>query len=168
MPILTPLSIVVGVMFQDIGGRLLFLVPWLFAFMTFASSLNMNVKDVRNFSKYPGSILFSIAFLHIIMPVLAYFISTVIFDNHLLTIGFVISVAIPTGVTSVIWVSMTRGNLPLCLSIILIDTLLSPLIMPALLHIVVGETVNINTSSLIFDLLWMIVLPSAAGILLND
>ncbi|PLT28680.1 bile acid:sodium symporter family protein [Peribacillus deserti] len=168
MPILTPLSIVAGVSLQDIGGQLLFIVPWLFAFMTFVSSLSMNVKDLKNFSKDPAAILLSIAFLHIIMPVLAYIVSNSIFDNHLLTIGYVISAAIPTGVTSVIWVSICGGNLPLCLSIILFDTLLSPLIMPALLHIVVGETIGIETSSLISDLVWMIVLPSVAGILLNQ
>lgn len=130
MPILTPLSLVIGVLLEDIGGHLLFLVPLLFAFMTFASSLSMNFNDVKSITKYPIVILFAIAFLHIIMPIWAYFISTVIFDDHLLTIGFVLSVAVPTGVTSVIWVSVCRGNLPLCLSLILIDTLLAPLVMP--------------------------------------
>ncbi|PGK51994.1 hypothetical protein CN918_29840 [Priestia megaterium] len=168
MPILTPISLVLGVLFQDVGGHLLFLVPWLFAFMTLVGSLSMNVKDVKSFSKYPVIILISIAFLHILMPVWAYFLSTLIFNNHLLTIGFIISVAVPTGVTSVIWVSICRGNLPLCLSIILIDTLLSPFIMPGLLHIVVGESIAIDTSSLILDLVWMIVLPTIVGIVLNE
>jgi len=168
MPILTPLSLVIGVLLEDIGGHLLFLVPLLFAFMTFASSLSMNFKDAKSFTKYPTVILFTIAFLHIIMPIWAYFVSTVIFDDHLLTIGFVLSVAVPTGVTSIIWMSICRGNLPLGLSIVLIDTLLAPIIMPALLHVVVGETIAIDTSSLIFDLLWMIVLPSMAGVLLNE
>ncbi|MBS4201661.1 bile acid:sodium symporter family protein [Bacillus sp. FJAT-49732] len=168
LPILTPLSLVLGVLFQNIGVHLLFLVSGLFAFMTFSSSLSMNLKDVKSFSKHPVIILCSIAFLHIIMPIWAYFLSTIIFDDHLLTIGFVISVAVPTGVTSVIWVNICRGNLPLCLSIILIDTLLSPLMMPALLHLIVGETIAIDTSSLILDLLWMIVLPTVVGVLLNE
>lgn len=168
MPILTPLSLVIGVLLEDIGGHLLFLVPLLFAFMTFASSLSMNFNDVKSITKYPIVILFAIAFLHIIMPIWAYFISTVIFDDYLLTIGFVLSVAVPTGVTSVIWVSVCRGNLPLCLSLILIDTLLAPLVMPALIHIVVGDAIVIDTASLVLDLTWMIVLPSIAGIVLNE
>lgn len=102
------------------------------------------------------------------MPIWAYFLSTIIFDDHLLTIGYVISVAVPTGVTSVIWVNMCRGNVPLSLSIVLIDTLLSPLIMPFLLQIIVGESIAIDTTSIIIDLLWMIVLPSIAGIVLNE
>nr|WP_106779301.1 bile acid:sodium symporter family protein [Lysinibacillus timonensis] len=168
IPILTPLSLIIGVLFQHIGIHLLFLVPLLFAFMTFSSSLSMNFKDVKGFSKYPTIILFTIAFLHIIMPIWAYFLSTVIFNDQLLTIGYVISASVPTAITSVVWVSISRGNLPLCLSIILINSLLSPLIMPALLHVAVGKTIEIDTLSLIFDLLWMIVIPSLLGISLNQ
>ena len=168
MPILTPLSLVIGVLLEDIGGKLLFLVPWIFAFMTFAGSLSMNLKGIKSLKKYPGAILITIAFLHILMPIWAYFVSTVFFDDHLLTIGFVLAVALPTGVTSFIWVSICRGHLALCLSIILIDTLLSPFVIPALLHVVVGQTIEIDTAALILDLVMMIVLPSIAGILLNE
>src|SRR5699024_3242123 len=126
MPILTPLCVVIGVIFHNIGSQILFLVPWLFAFMTFTSSFNMKIRDIRFFSKYSTAMFFSIAFLHILMPFWAFFLSNIIFNDDLLTIGFVISVAIPTGVTSVIWINISQGNLPFGLSIILIDTLLAP------------------------------------------
>lgn len=168
MPILTPASLIAGVLLEDAGGRLLFLVPWLFAFMTFAGSLSMNFHGLRSFVKYPWVILFTIAFLHILMPVWAYFISSLLFDDHLLTIGFVLSVAVPTGITSFIWASICRGHLPLCLSIILIDTILSPIVLPLLVHFVVGEKIAINTMAIMLDLLWMIVLPSIAAVLINE
>src|SRR5690606_230523 len=110
----------------------------------------------------------TIAFLHIVMPIWAYFLSTVIFDDYLLTIGFVLSVAVPTGVSSFIWISICRGHLALGLSIILIDTLLSPIVMPLLVKLVVGKTIDIDVASLMLDLLWMIVLPSIVAVLLNE
>ncbi|MCP1146395.1 bile acid:sodium symporter family protein [Lysinibacillus endophyticus] len=168
MPILTPLSLVIGVFLEDLGGHLLFLVPWLFAFMTFAGSLSMNFQGLRSFTKYPWVILITIAFLHILMPIWAYLVSSVLFHDHLLTIGFVLSVAVPTGVTSFIWVSICKGHLPLCLSIILIDTMLSPIVIPLLSKVVVGQTIEIDTISIMLDLLWMIVLPSFAAVLLNE
>ncbi len=168
MPILTPVSLIIGVLFADIGHQVLFLVPFIFAIMTFLGSLSLNFKGLTSFSKYPGVILFTIAFLHIIMPIWAYFVSTVLFNDHMLTIGFILSVAVPTGVTSFIWISFSKGHLALGLSIILIDTLLAPIVMPALLHLVIGETVAINTAAIMLDLLWMIVLPSIAGIVLNE
>lgn len=73
MPILTPLSLILGVLLKDIGHQLLFLIPLIFAFMTFASSLNMTFGDVKGVRKHPKLILMSIAFLHILMPIWAYF-----------------------------------------------------------------------------------------------
>ncbi len=102
------------------------------------------------------------------MPLLAYFLSTIIFDDHLLTVDFVLSVAVPTGVTSVIWINICKGNLPLGLSIILIDTLLSPFIMPFMLYIVSGEKIQLDVASLILNLILMIVLPTILGILVNE
>lgn len=168
MPILTPASLIVGVLLEDIGGQLVFLVPWIFAFMTFASSLSLNFLGLKSFTKYPWVILITIVFLHIVMPIWAYFLSTVIFDDYLLTIGFVLSVAVPTGVSSFIWISICRGHLALGLSIILIDTLLSPIVMPLLVKLVVGKTIDIDVASLMLDLLWMIVIPSIVAVLLNE
>ncbi|MFJ6209531.1 bile acid:sodium symporter family protein [Lysinibacillus sp. NPDC092081] len=168
MPVLTPLSLVIGVLLGNVGHQFLFLMPWLFAFMTFVGSLNMNFEGLKSIQKYPKVILIVIAFLHLIMPIWAYFVSTVIFHDHLLTIGFVLAVAIPTGVTSFIWVNICKGHLALCLAIILIDTLISPVVIPTLLHVVVGKTIEINTTGLILDLFWMIVVPSLVGVAMNE
>lgn len=168
MPVLTPLSLVIGVLLEKIGTHLLFLVPILFAIMTFISSLNLKFRDIKVFKQYPKTILFIIAFLHILMPLWAFLLAELMFDDRLLTIGFLISVAVPTGVTSVIWVTISKGNLPLSLAIILIDTLLAPILMPLILHLVVGESIALNTPALIFDLIWMIVLPSLLGIIVNE
>lgn len=168
MPVLTPLSLVIGVLLEKIGTHFLFLVPVLFAVMTFISSLNLKFRDIKVFKQYPKTILFMIAFLHILMPLWAFILAELIFDDPLLTIGFLISVAVPTGVTSVIWVTISKGNLPLSLAIILIDTLLAPILMPLILQLVVGESISLNTPALIFDLIWMIVLPSILGILVNE
>ncbi|WP_107943416.1 bile acid:sodium symporter family protein [Metasolibacillus fluoroglycofenilyticus] len=166
--ILTPLSLVIGVLLENILHHLLFLVVWLFAFMTFAGSLRMKYKDFTIFIKHPVVILTSIAFLHILMPLWAYFLSSTLFDDHLLIIGFVLSVAVPTGVTSMIWITICKGNVPLGLSIVLIDTLLAPIIMPFLLFAVSGEKVELQLSSLMTSLSFMIVLPTVLGIIVNE
>lgn len=168
MPILTPLSLIVGVFLEDIGGKFLFLVPWIFAFMTFAGSLSINFQGLKSVVKYPKFILATIIILHVVIPIWAYLLSEFIFHDHLLTLGFILAAAVPTGVTSFIWVSICEGNKPLALSIILIDTVLSPIIIPLLLKIVAGQRVEIDTASIMLDLLLMVVLPSLAGTLVNE
>ena len=73
MPILTPLSLIIGVIFESFGQQLLFLVAWLFALMTFISSLSMKFQDVKVFVRYPKTILIVILFLHLLMPLWAFF-----------------------------------------------------------------------------------------------
>src|SRR5699024_10308367 len=167
IPILTPLSVIVGVLFYQTSQDFLFLVSWLLAFMTFSSSLGLEFKDTRSLLKYPFVVILSIIFLHIIIPFLVYFLSRFIFDDYLLTIGFVLMLAVPTRISSVMWVNLCNGNLPLCLALILIDSLLSPIIIPGVLYISFGEIVSINVVSILLDLIWMIVIPTFTGLLIN-
>ncbi|RCK09681.1 hypothetical protein DT075_35310 [Bacillus licheniformis] len=47
MPLLTPLSVVSGVLLADYLNGLASLVPWIFAFMTFAGSLGANFQSLN-------------------------------------------------------------------------------------------------------------------------
>lgn len=42
---------------------------WLFAFMTFAGSLNMSFEGIKNLRKYAKVIVIALVFLHLIMPI---------------------------------------------------------------------------------------------------
>lgn len=168
MAILTPLSLLIGVVFDQIGHALIGWIPFVFAVMTFISGLNIRMRDAKVFIEHPKTILVCIAFLHILMPIWAYVLAETFFDEPLLTIGFVLAVAVPTGVTSMIWITVSKGNVPLGLAIVLIDTLLAPFVMPAIVQLVVGNAMEISTKSIIIDMIWMIVLPSLAGIAVNE
>lgn len=166
--VLTPLSLLIGVVFDEIGQTFIGWIPFVFALMTFISALNIKMRDAKVFIEHPKTILIAIAFLHILMPIWAYFLAETIFDDHLLTIGFVLAVAVPTGVTSMIWITISKGNVPLGLAIVLIDTMLAPFVIPSILHFVVGNQLDIATTSIMIDMIWMIVLPSLAGIAVNE
>lgn len=166
--LLTLISLSLGVIFDEFGHHFLIVVPYLFAFITFSGSMKMKFSDLNIFYKAPKDILFCMIVLHLIMPVLSYLIANLIFDDHLLVIGFVMLMCIPTGVTSIIWINVGRGDLPLGLAVVLLDTFLAPVIIPLTMHIVSGETVKINTSDLIMDLILMIVVPTIVAIVINE
>lgn len=164
----TLISLSLGVIFDEFGHHFLILVPYLFAFMTFSGSMKMKFSDLNIFYKAPRDILFCMIVLHLIMPVLSYLIANLIFDDHLLVIGFVMLMCIPTGVTSIIWINVGRGDLPLGLAVVLLDTFLAPVIIPLTMHIVSGKSVKIDTGDLIFDLILMIVVPTIVAIVINE
>lgn len=169
MPIMTPTSVIIGILFTENLKPLAFLVPWLFAFMTFSGSLNSKFDDIKTVIKYPRPLFICLTILHLIMPLIALGVGHVAFRNDPNTIiGLVLAFLIPTGVSSLVWVTIYKGNVILTLAIILIDSLISPFVVPAMLHLFFGTTVHMNGMEIMQGLIWMIVLPSIAGMLLNE
>ncbi|WP_141434242.1 bile acid:sodium symporter family protein [Bacillus sp. 03113] len=169
MPFLTPSSLIIGILIGSQTSHLTFLIPWIFAFMTFVGSLGSNFKQLAVVIQKPIPFLVSLLVLHLLMPLWAWGIGHLVFtDDPLTTTGFILAMVVPTGITSFIWVTIHKGNIAFALSVILIDTLLSPFIVPTSLSLFVGEKVSIDSWDLMKNLILMIVLPSVLGMLLNQ
>lgn len=169
LPILTPTSVIIGILAAPLFQPFTFLVPWIFAFITFAGSLQSNITTARHAMAHPLTLFVSLTILHVLTPLWAWSIGHLFFSGDVYTItGLILAVVIPTGITSVIWVSMYHGNIPIALAIIFIDTMLSPLIVPYSIHLLVGQSIQMDVASLIIGLLIMIVIPTIAGLTTNQ
>lgn len=169
MPLITPISVVLGVMLAGYIKDFAFIIPWVFAFMTFSGSLNSSFGSLKEIIHHPKPLFLILILLHIMMPLFAWSTGTLVFGDDSFTItGLVLAMAIPTGISSFIWVSIYRGNIPLTLSIILVDTFLSPFIVPLTLSVFFQKSVQIDTVQMMAGLFGMIVLPSFLGMLFNQ
>lgn len=144
-------------------------VIWLFACMTFVTALGTKLNQIAYAVRNPWRILLVIGLIHLLLPYVAFAIGGIFLqDNPQYIVGIVLASSIPVGITSVMWTGLTRGALPLALSIVAIDTLLSPIILPITMHLIVGKTVTIRFSEMFWGLMFMVVLPTIFGILLNE
>lgn len=169
MPFITPVSVITGVLLSSYLKDFSYLIPWIFAFMTFAGSLSSNFKSLRDVVAHPLPIFIALLILHVLMPIWAWGVGHVTFSGDAYTItGIILAMVIPTGITSFVWVSIYRGNIPMVLSIILIDTLISPMIVPLSLSFFMGQKIEMDYLDIMQGLLSMIVIPSLAGMLLNQ
>lgn len=169
MPIITPGSVIIGVLLTDGLKSWSYLVPWIFAVMTFIGSLGSNFKSLKDVFTHPMRLFIVLMILHIIVPLWALFLGHVTFSGDIHTItGIVLAAVIPTGITSFIWVSVYKGNAPLALTIILVDTFLSPFIVPYSVSLLAGEKVAIDTLGMMRGLLGMVVIPSLIGMTLHE
>ncbi|WP_285768744.1 bile acid:sodium symporter family protein [Peribacillus sp. SI8-4] len=169
MPFITPTGLIAGVLLAGHLNTYVFLVPWIFAFITFTGSLGSNFSSLKRVTSNPVPILVVLGLLHIVMPIWAWLLGHLVFPGDDLTItGLVLGVVIPTGVTSLLWVSIYKGSTLLTLTIVLIDTLLSPILVPYSVAFFSGATVEMNTGAIMKGLIGMIVLPSLLGMLLNQ
>ncbi|UFT99692.1 bile acid:sodium symporter family protein [Radiobacillus kanasensis] len=168
MAIIAPLSVLIGVMLESWLAPLAMLVPWIFAFMTFTGSLGSTFESLKRAVLHPIPIILILGILHIVMPLWAWGMGSLAFRGDSFTItGLILGMIIPTGITSFIWVSMKRGHVALTLSIILIDTIISPFVVPFTLSLFVGESVEMNVWDMMKGLIGMIVVPSILGMILN-
>ena len=169
MPLLTPTSVILGVIFAVYLEGFAFLIPWIFAFMTFSGSLSSNFKSLQHVVLHPLPLILSMMILHLIMPLWAWGIGHLAFSGDTFTItGLLLGMIIPTGISSFLWVSIYRGNISLTLTIILIDTLLSPFIVPFVLSLFVGAKVEMDVFSMMKGLFGMVVIPSLLGMFINE
>lgn len=168
MPLITPLGVITGFL---LGQRILFLSPFvtaIFACMTFSGALNLTIKDFATVTRRPKPVFAFLIAFHIVTPLLSRAVTAILFPNDpALVMGFVLLFSIPTAVSGFIWTSIHGGNIPLILSLILLDTILAPLSVPLTIRLLTGTVVNIDTASMFASLILMVVLPSFAGILAN-
>ena len=169
MAFITPICLILGVCFSDIAKHGLPLVPWVFAFMTFAGALKSSFRDVANVFRTPKVLLVSLAVIHIFVPCIACGLGHLIFpDNANLIAGMVLEFSVPTAVSGLMWITVYDGNSPLSLSLVVIDPILAPCAIPVALQLLLGSRITMDVGEMMSDLIFMVAIPAIAAMCLNQ
>ena len=169
MPLFVLSGVLLGFFFPGPLDFLNRLTVGLFAFMTFANSLGGGFRELIGVFRHPVPVAAVLAVLHVVMPLIALGLGTLLFPgNPLFTIGLVLEYAIPTAVASLMWAGMSGGNTALCLSLVLLDTVLSPVVIPVTVQVLVGSVVKMDPVGMMQDMAVMIALPAMAAMALYD
>jgi len=169
MPFLTPLGVVIGFLFPSVCKTFRPAIPFLFGIMTLSSAFNLHFRElVSVFTKTKLLVIFFIN-AHIIMPLVSFIFSKLNNPyNPSYIAGFVLLFSTPTAVSGFIWNTIYKGNNALSLSIIVLDTILSPLVVPLTIYLLIGTSISISLIDMSFSLILMIVIPTVLGIGIND
>jgi predicted Na+-dependent transporter len=168
IPVTTPLGVVFGILFPAFFIQLRPFVPWLFGLMTFSGALKLTANELTAAVRSPLPILVFFFTSHVIMPLIALFSSSVFFTDPDIITGFVLLFAAPTAVSGFIWVIIFKGDKALGLTLILLDTMLAPLIVPATISILMGTKVAMDMSGIAISLLFMVVVPTILAVAINE
>ena len=161
MAVLIVAFVLVGITFPDIFSPINDYTMALFAFMTFANSLGGGFREMADVARRPLPVVVIFAILHVAMPLLAMAAGELLFpEAPLFTTVLVLEYAIPTGVASLLWVSIGRGNTSMCLSVVVLDTLLAPFVIPLTLRVLLGSVVEMDTASMVGNLMIMVAIPA--------
>ena len=168
MPILTPISIVLGFTFFSMFIHVRPFVTLLFGIMTFSGALKLRAAEFGATIRSPKPIFLFLAASHVVMPLIALLAASLGFANPDIVSGFVLLFSGPTAVSGFIWVTMFRGDKALCLTLILIDTILAPLVVPGTVSLLMGAKTTIDMSGIAFSLFLMVVVPVFLGVTINE
>lgn len=141
----------------------------LFAYMTFITALGTSFKEFTTVLKRPLIPIWVLILVHFVTPLTAWAVCMIFYPNDPdIRLGYLIGSSIPIGVTSIIWTSLVKGDLGISFVAVTLDTFIVPTILPFFFHIAIGQTININYSKMIIDLMFMVTVPSIIGMLLYD
>ena len=113
--------------------------------MILGLGLTLEFKEFITVVKTPWKVLIAIFVQYSVIP-LAAFLLTFLITNKDLAIGTLIIGAAPSEITSALMVHLANGNIALGTTIMGLSILLSPLIMPWILSILIGESVSIDVT----------------------
>lgn len=168
MTLLIVVAMVLGLSFPSQVSVLCRYVTAMMVFQTFANSLGGGARDLAHVLSHPKPVLLTLFALHVLMPLIALGLGTLCFPNDpIYALGMVLEESAPAAVSSLMWVVIGGGSAELCLSIVLLDTLLSPIVFPLTLRLLCGSVVELDTVGMIQDLIIMIVIPAVAAMVLH-
>lgn len=168
MFVFVPLSLIVGFLFPSPLRDYTAWAPYLFAFMTFVMALGCSPLQVKQAMRMPLVMLVTLLLVHIAAPLAAYGLGAAVYGpDSPYVIGFVLFAIIPLGVSSILWVGMAGGNIPLALTLVVIDSALSPLVVPAEIGLFFGADLSFDHWKVMKDLMIIVVIPTIAGVTVN-
>lgn len=169
MFLIIPCSLILGFVFERYLGPYVPAVPYLFAFVTLTMAMGCGLAQLRGVMKRPGIMVLTFLLAHVLSAGIAYAAGSAIFGaDSPYVVGLVLFTIIPLGVSSVLWVGMSGGSVPLMLAMVVLDSLLSPLVVPAGIHLFFGKGVEVEAGPLMLDLTILIVLPTVIGVALHE
>jgi tagaturonate reductase len=169
MPILTPTGVVLGFLLPQVFIVLRPLIPWIFGVITLSGALKLKAREFGLTLRDPLPILLTLAVSHILMPLAALLIATLIFRGDTDTIsGYILVYSVPTAVSGFIWVNIYKGDNALALALVLIATLAAPVVAPFTMSLLMGTRVVLNMSGIALSLVMMVVVPTIIGVAANE
>ena len=168
MGVLVLLSAVAALLFPDALGRLKpALINPLLGIIMFGMGLTLKADDFRVVFSRPMDVMTGCLAQFTVMPLLAFALTRVFRLEEALAIGVILVGCCPGGTASNVITYLAKGDLALSVGMTALSTLLAPVLTPLLVWLLAGETVDVDVIGMLLSILWVVILPIAAGLLVK-
>jgi BASS family bile acid:Na+ symporter len=129
--------------------------------------MSLRIEDFKMVFSRPRDITVGCVAQFTVMPLLAWGLSRLFALDDALTVGVMLVGCCPGGTASNVITYLAKGDLALSVGMTATSTVLAPLLTPLLVWLLVGQTVNVDVAGMLLSILWVVILPIVAGLLVK-
>lgn len=133
----------------------------------FGMGTSLSLKDFAGVIKMPKGVIAGLLCQFTIMPLVAFFITSIFNFPNEVAAGIILMGSCPSGLASNVMTYLARANLALSVSLTAIATLVAPIATPFFMELLAGQYVAIDFWAMVWDITKIVIIPVAAGLIFN-
>ncbi len=133
----------------------------------FGMGLTLCPSDFKPVVQHPTDILIGELSQFIIMPLLAWLLCRLLSLPEQIALGVVLVGCCPGGTASNVICYLAKGDIALSVATTSVSTLLAPVVTPALVLLLAGESVNVDVWGMFMSIVQVVIVPIILGFVVN-
>lgn len=142
-------------------------VNFLLMVVMFGMGLTLKLSDFKLVFTRPKEITIGCAAQFIVMPALAFVLSKAFGLDAALMAGVVLVGTCPGGTSSNVITYLSKGDVALSVGMTSVNTLLAPILTPAITYLLLRTTVNVDVLAMFLSIVKVVIVPIALGFAIN-
>jgi len=142
-------------------------VNFLLMIVMFGMGLTLRIEDFKLVFTRPKDILIGCLAQFIIMPSLAFLLSKIFGLDAGLMAGVILVGTCPGGTASNVITYLSKGDLAFSVGMTSVNTLLAPLLTPAITYLLLKTTVHVDVLAMFLSIVKVVIIPIGLGFLIN-
>jgi BASS family bile acid:Na+ symporter len=142
-------------------------IPPLVQLILFGMGMTLTFDDFARVLRMPKGVFIGFTLQYTVMPLMGLAFAKAFGLEAEVAAGLVLVGSCPGGVSSNVITYIAGANVALSVTMTACSTLLSPLITPFAMKLLAGQYVPIDVWAMMKTILWLIIVPLVAGVLIN-
>ena len=142
-------------------------VNYLLMIVMFGMGLTMKPSDFGVVFSRPKDMIIGCSAQFLIMPLLAFALGRLFGLSSELLVGVILVGTCPGGTSSNVITYLSKGDVALSVGMTSVNTLLAPLLTPALTYLFLRTSVDVDVKAMFISIIQVVIIPIGLGILIN-
>jgi BASS family bile acid:Na+ symporter len=142
-------------------------IPPLVQLILFGMGMTLTFDDFARVLRMPKGVFIGFTLQYTVMPLMGLAFAKAFGLEAEVAAGLILIGSCPGGVSSNVITYIAGANVALSVTMTACSTLLSPLITPFAMKLLAGQYVPIDVWAMMKTILWLIIVPLVAGVLIN-